>query len=679
MNLIPRYCCVIQILPLIDINTLTQWPDDNVDVTVASLPSSSSSAPPLSTSNASSSTVPLVPPSTTSVGGRIQFPVNPTLNRKLILCQDDLLSLKVDALVWCTNEKLSDLMATPLGSRLVSYGGANFVEEVRTILANDGGVATGESTLMSSHALGKRHGAARHVIATVAPKYSQRFQTAAENALHGCVRRSLEVLLDHGLHTIAFPLLTPERKEYPIEPAVHVILRTLRKFLERYGEKTLHKVIICLEPQAPANNSMVAPSTAATSSTTSAPSSSVTSASSQPSFPSNDEIYSIYHRLLPLYFPRTDSEAALQLTQLPSYSGNELGETVVDERRIRIVEGIGHTPTSNETKFIAAGPTPYTREQWKEEIGRMPKGAKKTESSESASTDTPNASKSSTSSVSSSSVLPTSTFFPARTEYVSPADMPVEPRSIASSSSSVVAPHLPRHHDIVRRDHGFASADEDPDIKRIRAQPAASWTQKAMEEEENHQYYQYLKYAQSCSDGEMKKLDSCGCIYEDTRRDVLGRRILHFVGQRVPLYHSDGSIDVTRQHLTYHAIRTLDEPTRHPFVAIYWHAGVDRKNRPDVSWFREVYSIFTRFQRNNMKQLIIVHPTWYLRSAMYVLASFVSESFWSRLVYCYQLSELKQYIDPNGITIPDHVLQYDRVTYGASALTQDSQQDEPGL
>ena len=40
--------------------------------------------------------------------------------------------------------------------------------------------------------------------------------------------------------------------------------------------------------------------------------------------------------MLPLYFPREKKEEVLATTKLPSDVGDENGETVIDERRIRI-------------------------------------------------------------------------------------------------------------------------------------------------------------------------------------------------------------------------------------------------------------------------------------------------------------------------------------------------------
>jgi O-acetyl-ADP-ribose deacetylase (regulator of RNase III) len=88
-----------------------------------------------------------------------------------------------------------------------------------------------------------------HIIHTVGPRFSVKYQTAAENALHSCYRRSLEVLRDAALTTVAFGVVNTERKGYPRVSAAHIALRTLRRFLETYG-KGVQALVWCVNNPA---------------------------------------------------------------------------------------------------------------------------------------------------------------------------------------------------------------------------------------------------------------------------------------------------------------------------------------------------------------------------------------------------------------------------------------------
>ncbi|KQK23624.1 hypothetical protein BRADI_1g75010v3 [Brachypodium distachyon] len=137
---------------------------------------------------------------------------------------------------------------------------------------------------------------ARKVIHTVGPKYAVKYHTAAESALSHCYRSCLELLVENGLESIAMGCIYTEAKNYPREPAAHVAIRTVRRFLEKQKDK-ISALVFC---------------------TTSS---------------SDTEIYK---RLLPLYFPRDKQEEVIASVKLPADVGDENGEPIIDERKIRI-------------------------------------------------------------------------------------------------------------------------------------------------------------------------------------------------------------------------------------------------------------------------------------------------------------------------------------------------------
>ncbi|XP_060186067.1 uncharacterized protein LOC132615475 isoform X2 [Lycium barbarum] len=137
---------------------------------------------------------------------------------------------------------------------------------------------------------------ARRVIHTVGPKYAVKYHTAAENALSHCYRSCLELLIENGLRSIAMGCIYTEAKNYPREPAAHVAIRTVRRFIEKQKDK-VEAVVFCT---------------------------------------TTSQDTEIYKRLLPLYFPRDKHEEEVALLKLPADVGDENGETTIDERKIRI-------------------------------------------------------------------------------------------------------------------------------------------------------------------------------------------------------------------------------------------------------------------------------------------------------------------------------------------------------
>ncbi|XP_057777296.1 uncharacterized protein LOC130995861 isoform X2 [Salvia miltiorrhiza] len=217
-------------------------------------------------------------------GMQSRFPVNHEVNSKVYLWRGNPWILEVDAVVNSTNESLDEAQSSP---GLHAAAGPALAEECATL----GGCRTGMAKISNAYDL-----PARRVIHTVGPKYAVKYHTAAENALSHCYRSCLELLIENGLQSIAIGCIYTEAKLYPREPAAHVAIRTVRRFLEKQKDN-VHAVIFC---------------TAASSDT------------------------EIYKRLLPLYFPREKKEEVLAVTRLPADVGDENGETVIDERRIRI-------------------------------------------------------------------------------------------------------------------------------------------------------------------------------------------------------------------------------------------------------------------------------------------------------------------------------------------------------
>ncbi|KAK1306112.1 hypothetical protein QJS10_CPA10g02044 [Acorus calamus] len=217
-------------------------------------------------------------------GGVSRFPVDHEINSKIYLWRGHPWNLEVDAVVNSTNESLDEAHSS---SGLHAAAGPGLAEECMTL----GGCRTGMAKATNAYDL-----PARRVIHTVGPKYAVKYHTAAENALSHCYRSCLELLIENGLQSIAMGCVYTETKNYPREPAAHVAIRTVRRFLEKQKDK-ITAVVFCTT----------------TSSDT-----------------------EIYKRLLPLYFPRNKHEEEVALSKLPADVGDENGETVIDERRIRI-------------------------------------------------------------------------------------------------------------------------------------------------------------------------------------------------------------------------------------------------------------------------------------------------------------------------------------------------------
>jgi O-acetyl-ADP-ribose deacetylase (regulator of RNase III) len=212
------------------------------------------------------------------------FPVREDLNSKIALWVGDVAGLSVEVVVNPTNETLTD--KNPVSSRLLEAAGPELKEECKSQIIN---CRTGEAKITGAYKL-----PARHVIHTVGPRYNVRYKTAAESALYNCYRSVMQIVRSRRLASVAFSVLNSSRRGYPPEEGAHIAIRTVRRFLEHYGEDIDVVVFVA------------------------------------------DAGETVYNQVLPVYFPRTTEEQDWATPIIPADIGDEFGEPVISERVIRI-------------------------------------------------------------------------------------------------------------------------------------------------------------------------------------------------------------------------------------------------------------------------------------------------------------------------------------------------------
>ncbi|KAL4233352.1 Ganglioside-induced differentiation-associated protein 2 [Mactra antiquata] len=231
------------------------------------------------------------------------FPWRNDLNNKIVLWKGDITELSVHAIVHSTNEKLSD--KTYVTQKLFQKAGPKFEADVRS---NIRVCKTGEAKISEGFDL-----LCRYVIHTVGPRYNVRYVTAAEGALYSSYRNVLQLARENSVRTLGLCCIHSNKRGYPPQEGAHIAIRTVRRFLEKYGNDVDTMVFVC-----------------------------------------DEDTYSVYQSILPLYFPRNPKEEKENIERLPEDVGNEMGEPVIPERQIRIMDkptlptGAGGSDDENE-------------------------------------------------------------------------------------------------------------------------------------------------------------------------------------------------------------------------------------------------------------------------------------------------------------------------------------------
>ena len=148
------------------------------------------------------------------------------------LVEGDLTRETTDAIVNAANKTL--LGGGGVDGAIHRAGGPRILEECRKL----GGCETGDAKLTTGGNL-----PARYVIHTVGPVYRDGKHGEPEK-LASCYRRSLEVAVEHGLESVAFPAISTGVYGYPMDQAAEVALRTVRDFALEHPELKLIRFVL---------------------------------------------------------------------------------------------------------------------------------------------------------------------------------------------------------------------------------------------------------------------------------------------------------------------------------------------------------------------------------------------------------------------------------------------------
>jgi hypothetical protein len=366
------------------------------------------------------------------------------------------------------------------------------------------------------------------------------------------------MLLESQLVTIAFPCIYTERKKYPRGDAIHTALRTVRRFLDNFGDR-IACVLCCVE---------------------------------------SSEDKNAYESHLPLYFPRDADELRRSHVELPLDLGNEWGEIILNERTIRI----GSLPQGrHDPLLLASGNLPKTLGGGADggDGGGGGGGGRQERYG---------------------------SVFALDEDFVTMMD-DMDKDRLAMLERQRSSMHREAHGG--GDDEGTSAEVDEVDVNEL--------------------YQTYLMEAEETNLADIMRLQ---CFYKPGI-DHKNRPVFVIVLKLLP-----PGTDMHRVML--YVIQKMDRVVDEEYVVVLVMSCSDSDNRPEFAWLQQMYHVFEQKYKKNMKQLYVVHPSFWFKLALWFMSPMLSSNIWNKIVYVHEVRDLFHMFRPSQLLLPEFVYRYDR-------------------
>lgn len=163
-----------------------------------------------------------------------------TLKDKIELVKGDITKIMADAIVNAANTSL--MGGGGVDGAIHRAGGPAILEECRKIVAKQGGCKTGSAVITTAGNL-----PAKFVIHTVGPvwnggKYDE------ENKLANCYKNSLQLAIENGCKTIAFPNISTGIYRFPKKEAAQIAVKTVIEMISK-TDKIEKVIFVCFDDE----------------------------------------------------------------------------------------------------------------------------------------------------------------------------------------------------------------------------------------------------------------------------------------------------------------------------------------------------------------------------------------------------------------------------------------------
>ncbi|KAM4747573.1 BCL2/adenovirus E1B 19 kDa protein-interacting protein 2 [Rhinophrynus dorsalis] len=150
-----------------------------------------------------------------------------------------------------------------------------------------------------------------------------------------------------------------------------------------------------------------------------------------------------------------------------------------------------------------------------------------------------------------------------------------------------------------------------------------------------------------------KKVISHGGYYGDGLNAIIVFAVCFMPDSSQPNYR------YLMDNLFKYVIGTLEMLVAENYMIVYLNGATTRRRMPSLGWLRKCYQQIDRRLRKNLKSLIIVHPSWFIRTLLAITRPFISSKFSQKIRYVFSLVELAELIPMEYVSIPDCIKEFD--------------------
>ncbi|KAF7236403.1 Caytaxin [Varanus komodoensis] len=159
------------------------------------------------------------------------------------------------------------------------------------------------------------------------------------------------------------------------------------------------------------------------------------------------------------------------------------------------------------------------------------------------------------------------------------------------------------------------------------------------------------------------------CYYGEGLNAIIVFAACYLPDSNLPEYH------YIMENLFLYVISSLELLVAEDYMIVYLNGATPRRRMPGIGWLKKCYQMIDRRLRKNLKALIIVHPSWFIRTVLAISRPFISVKFISKIQYIHTLEELARSIPMQHVQIPDCILQFEEERNRARKERAEEKQD----